>query len=226
MLLKLHTLLLLGSVAAPRAFGSGTVANCTQGDLEAALVGGGTVLFACSGTITLTNTLVIAQDTLLDAKSNTVTISGGNTVRLFQVASNVQFWAKGLILADGAIVGTNGPNADPSVSWGDAFGAGILNQGGTLILTDCTLTNHSIQGGSASSLVVISGNTGNGGSALGAAIFSVGGAVNLTNCLVTDNTATGGIASINPPYPIVPHSGQALGGAIYSEQGRVNLANV
>src|SRR5689334_20946560 len=108
------------------AFGSGTVTNCTQAALKAALAGGGTVLFACNGTITLTNTLIITKDTALDATTNTVVISGGNAVRLFQVSSNVNFRAMGLTLADGRLIGTNSPNGDPAPPGEDVYGAGIL----------------------------------------------------------------------------------------------------
>ena len=43
---------LLGT--SPRSFASGVVTNCTDADLRAALQGGGTVTFACDGTIVLT----------------------------------------------------------------------------------------------------------------------------------------------------------------------------
>src|SRR5260370_16592451 len=89
-------LLICGVVGlASSAVGGGTVTNYTQSDLQAALAGGGTVLFAGNGTIILSNTLVIAQDTVLDANGNKVSLSGGNVVRLFQVASNVNYWVKG-----------------------------------------------------------------------------------------------------------------------------------
>src|SRR6516164_4142313 len=90
------------------AFGGGTVNNLTQAELEAALAGGGTVLFGASGTVTLTNTIAVALNSTLDANSNAVVISGGNAVRLFQVASNVNFSIKGLTLADGRVIGANG----------------------------------------------------------------------------------------------------------------------
>lgn len=209
------------------AFGAGTVTNLTQAALETALKGGGLVAFGVSGTLPLTNPITIKQNTTLDANGRAVTISGGNAVRLFQLASNVQFWVKGLILADGAVVGTNGPNTNPSLPGGDASGAGFLNLGGTLILTSCTLTNHSVQGGSAGSISGLpnSANTGNGGKALGAAICSFGGTVNLTNCILIASAAKGGDASAYP-YSQLTYSGQAWGGAIYSERSKVNLINV
>src|SRR5438477_11651870 len=70
-------------------FGSGTVTNLTQEDLQSAMSGGGTVLFGDSGTLTLTSTIPVTADTILDGGGQQVTISGGNAVRLFEVGTNV-----------------------------------------------------------------------------------------------------------------------------------------
>src|SRR6516225_10196985 len=51
-------LLLLPSLACA----GGVVTNCTDAALRAAISGGGTVTFACDGTITLTNTIIVASD--------------------------------------------------------------------------------------------------------------------------------------------------------------------
>jgi len=61
---------------ASRALAGGVVTNCTDAALRAAMAGGGTVTFACNGTITLTNTIVVASDTLLDSSGRQVTVSG------------------------------------------------------------------------------------------------------------------------------------------------------
>jgi hypothetical protein len=151
----------LAAAFAPSAFGSGTVTTCTQSALQAALAGGGTVLFDCSGTITLTNTLLISSNTALDGNSNAIVISGGNGVRLFQVASNVNFQIKGLTLADGRVIGTNGLDGHPATPGQDVGGAAILNLGGNLVLNGCTLTNQYLHGGSGGSDLSFSTN-GNG----------------------------------------------------------------
>ena len=41
------------------------------------------VTFACDGTITLSNTLTVTWDTVLDATGHQITISGSNAVRVF-----------------------------------------------------------------------------------------------------------------------------------------------
>src|SRR6516225_5378868 len=71
--------------------GAGTVTNCTEADLRTAMIGGGTVTFACDGTITLANTISNTTDTVLDATGRQIMISGSNAVRIFYVATNVTF---------------------------------------------------------------------------------------------------------------------------------------
>ena len=89
--------------------------------LRNGIEGGGAVVFPCGGTVTVTNTLVITRDTLLDCSGNAVTISGGGAVPVLRVESNVVFSAIGLTVANGQ---------------GNA-GAGIYNAGGRVNLTNC-----------------------------------------------------------------------------------------
>jgi hypothetical protein len=70
------------------AWAGGTVTSCTDASLRAALAGGGSVTFACDGTITLASTISNSVDTVLDASGHQITISGGDAVRIFFVASN------------------------------------------------------------------------------------------------------------------------------------------
>lgn len=215
-------ILVLGGVLFARgAFGGGTISNCTQADLQAALAGGGTAVFACGGTLTLTSTITISQNTVLDAGGYDVAILGGQAVRLFQVMPGVTFWIKGLTLAGGQVTGSNGANGDPPSPGQDAYGAGILNLGASLTLTGCTLSNNAVVGGNAGEETIYSNTTTtNGGAAYGAAIYSAGGVVNLTNCNITHNFATGGLGSqVNSFYGYPGNSGEAFGGALYLTDG-------
>src|SRR5437899_5529292 len=101
-----HLLVALALVCS--ASGGGTVTNCMESQLHAALTGGGTVLFTCGGTITLTSTINITQDTIIDGNGFTPVISGGNAIRLLTVSSNVTLQIKGLTLSDGWIRGATG----------------------------------------------------------------------------------------------------------------------
>ena len=125
-LFRLAVIFLL--VAPHRGVATGVVTNCSEADLRAALVGGGMVTFACDGTVTLTNTLVIAQNVAIDASGRQVTLSGGGAVRLFEVNSGVQLTLNHMALVNGYAVSL----------------AGALWNDGTARLIDCTLSNNEI----------------------------------------------------------------------------------
>jgi hypothetical protein len=215
------SLLYFATVVSLHAFGSGTVKNCTEANLRAALAGGGTVVFACSGDLLISNTLVIATNTLILGTGYNVTTDGNNSVQLFQVNTNVTLEIHDLILANGASIGTSGP-ANSGTPGGPGFGGGILNQGGVVTLIGCTLTNLAAVGGNGGY-----GGQGptSGGSGFGGAICNFGGGINLTNCTFSGNQAKGGIGSTGP-FNSGDQGGQARGGAIYSDSGVVGMSHV
>src|SRR5207247_8455736 len=90
----------LGFMLLLRIQAAGTVTNCNETNLDAALTNGGMVTFACDGTITITATKIISVDTILDATGHTVAISGNNAVRLFTVSNAVNFSVYNLTLAN------------------------------------------------------------------------------------------------------------------------------
>src|SRR5438094_2739964 len=96
----------LSLTVARSIYAGGTVTDCNEASLDAALSGGGTVTFACDGTITITTTKTVSLETILDASGHSVTISGNNAVRLFIVNPAVNFSVYNLTLANGR--GTNG----------------------------------------------------------------------------------------------------------------------
>src|SRR5438105_6119308 len=93
------------SLAEPIAVRAAPVAACTEEDLRIALSEGGTVTFLCSGTITVTNTIVISTNVVLDGTGTTPSISGGNAVRIFSVNRCFSFTVKNLTLNGGADTG-------------------------------------------------------------------------------------------------------------------------
>jgi hypothetical protein len=121
-------LLLLLPVA---SWGGGVVTSCTEPLLRAAMAGGGTVTFACDGTFTLSNTIVIGTNTVLDGTGHHVTISGGDAVRVFSVATNVSFEVINLTIAHGLAGGGGG---------------GILNLDGKVLLQSCCFYSNSAAG--------------------------------------------------------------------------------
>lgn len=165
------------------AFGAGTVTSPTEADLRAAMNGGGLVTFAFNGTITLANTITNTVETTLDGSGHQVTISGSNSVRIFYVATNVNFTVKDLTLADGASVG----------------GSAILNDGGRVHLNGDTLrTNQASTALVGSDLFTPRG--------AGGALFNRGGVVEAINCAFVGNTGR----SLTPDPHLVQTCGGAI----------------
>jgi hypothetical protein len=165
----------------------------------------------------------VAKDTVLNGTGQSVEISGGGAVRLLAISTNVVFEARGLTLADGRAVGTNGVDGGSAESAkGEAGrGGGILNQGGVVILNHCTLTNCSAQGGNSA---VSSQGDWTGGAGWGGAICNLGGQLHLTNCVLSGNACSGGLGAGDS----LQHGsgGDARGGAIYADGGTVELESV
>ena len=220
------SMLCFAALVSLSAFGSGTVTNCTEANFRAALAGGGTVVFACSGTLALSNTIVVSTNTLILGSGYNVTIDGSNSVQLFQVNTNVTLEIHDLILANGASIGASGVDGSSQpVSGSPGFGGGILNGGGTVTLIGCTLTNLTAVGGNGGTTLFA--NPTAGGNGYGAAICNLGGILNLTNCAFYGNQARGGVGSTYASFGSSGgNCGQAWGGAIYSDGGMVGLSHV
>jgi hypothetical protein len=170
-----------------------------EASLRAAIKIGGWVSLAFNGTVTITNTINITNNVILDGISVSATISGGNAVRLFYVAPGASFSATNLTLANGNFTLTSGTSP--------ADAGAIYNNGGAVTLISCTLTNNT-----ATDLV-------NGGVARGGAIFNNGGTVLLCGSSISNNSVAGGL---NVGYPTTI-GGLGLGGAICTTNGSVTI---
>ncbi len=222
-----RTALCLCLALASAGFGraDGVVTNCTETDLRAALSGGGSVTFACDGVIGLSGPLIISNDITVDAAGHEVTISGGNSVRLFEIKPGAALVLKHLSLADGFARGTN--SSVGNGSGGDGIGGAVWNQAGTLQATDCVFANNAAFGGLGGPGVsgTIAFNFGGGG--FGGAIYNDTGTLRLTNVVFSGNVAQGGQGG---PAPSSTPSkggsgGPSVGGAIYSRTGLVTIAS-
>lgn len=200
----------------PNLMASGVVNSADQASLQSAMNGGGSVTFGVDGTIVLSSTITVSQDTTVDAGGRTITIDGNNSVRLFLVNSGIKFTIKNVTLSRGRQTGADGVSGSAG---NPASGAGIYNNG-TLTLIGCALQTNNVTGGLGST----SGPSGgDGGSAFGAAIFNNGGTLNITNSSFSGNTAVGGGTASGP---IATTGGAAGGAAISSTLGTVNVDGV
>ena len=184
--------------------GGGVVVNCTEADLRAAMAGGGTVTFAGDGTITLTNTLTIAENAVLDATGHQVTLNGNNAVRVFSVNASATLTLINLTIANGRTFGVSPAEA-----------GGIWNLD-TLNATNCTFQGNLTEGKNAV-------YPDPGAPAYGGAILNGNGAtLNATRCSFLQNRALGGYGTngFNGSPMANPtggsNGGPARGGAIYN----------
>ena len=189
-LVILLVLLALAAASAPTpAHAGGIVSICDQAHLQAALAGGGTVTFSCSGTITLTTEITIATDTTIDGSGQNVTISGNHAVRVFTVPSGITLSLNELTIANGAV-----PSSEE--------GGGIFMDGGTLNVNNSTFSDNGAGHGGGIGIrdgtlnvsnSTFSGNSGSGGGISTGPWSYSGGTITVSNSTFSGNT--GGILS-------------------------------
>lgn len=170
---RLCFVLLAITLSNHHAFAAGVVTAATESNLRAALVGGGNVTFAVSGTITLTGTLVITNDTVFDASGHSLILSGGGSVRVLFVWPGVKLTLKHLTVADGYRVNDHGAglynlgqskiidcvfsnNATVNPSGIPGFGGAIGHHGGTLSISGSTFVHNRSDSSAAAISVNIS----------------------------------------------------------------------
>lgn len=205
--------------------GAGTMTNCTQAALLAAISGGGTVKCDCDGTIILTNTVVITNSVTIDAAGRAVFISGGSAIRLFVVSSGGTLSLNHLGILNGRQSATNKINGGIAAPDGGAF---YIN-GGILVATDCNIESNTVNGLPGVSGGGEDGVSGTSGeTARGSAIFNYGGTVQISGSVLSNNIVTGGTGAAGLPGSVVGNGrsggnggagGYALGGAIYNANG-------
>ncbi len=202
-----------------------------EASLRAAIALGGWVGLGFNGTITITNTIAVSNNVILDGSSVGATISGGNAVRLFYVAPGASLSATNLTLANG--IGS----VYVGVANGLVQGGAIYNDGGNITMVSCLLTNNS-----ATAL----GNS----VAQGGAIFNQNGTVSLFNSLFFNNSAanngfssplwqgggaiynTNGLLTVvdcnfssNQCYTASASAGTSFGGAVFQASGSLLVTN-
>ncbi|MCX6050329.1 MAG: hypothetical protein NT075_34975 [Chloroflexi bacterium] len=180
--------------------GAGTPASCTEAALDYALAQlnpgattpGGSLTFNCGPnphTIVLTSPKVLNDATMIDG-GDLMSLSGGSTTRIFDIATGASVEIRQLILQNGfaddaggaiRVVGDPAPGAKPTllrlrsvdlVDNGTGTSGGALRgEDANLVLLDSTVRlNTALDGG--------------GG------VSWIGGRIALTNTIIADNTAT------------------------------------
>ena len=168
-----------------------TVSACNQGSLDAAVAtanadnAGDTVVFSCSGTITITSTLNITGSMTIDGSGQNVVLDGGSAAQIFLVQSG--------------IVGLTDLTLEHA-SAGFAGGA-LENAGGAVTITGCTFANNAASAfgaaiyntlGSVAGSIMIIGSTFTDNVAQdGSAVYSNVGVLTINTSTFSGNSASG-----------------------------------
>jgi HYR domain len=224
--------LLTGELATPaHAATTLTVSTCDEPTLDSAIsnaASGDTITFGCSGTITLSQTLVISKNLTLDGSGQAVTLDGQNQVKVLTVNRGVSFTLNALTIAHGSASGSNGGGLDNkggTVSISNSTfannsdptggGGGLYNDiGGTVSISNSTVANNSSPSsggglGNNRGTVSISNSTFSGNSAGdGSGLDTFEGTVSISNSTFANNSASG-----------------SSGGGLYNNQGTVSISN-
>jgi hypothetical protein len=181
-------------------------------DAIASTPSGGTVDFqpGLSGTLPLTSgELAIGKDlTIAGPGAGVLTVSGSHAWRVFDIAGAFTVGIAGLTVADGVAPGP------------DYRGGGIYNNGGTLTVTDSTLS-----GNAARKLTLPGGGSGgaiyNGGTLTvtdstlsGNTVFAAVSGISFGGCIYNGGTLTVTDSTLSGNHADGPFSG--LGGCIYN----------
>ncbi len=201
------TILSLALIGVRKNQAAGTVTNCTEANLDAAMSGGGLVNFACDGIITITTTKNISTDTILDATGHTVAINANNAVRLFTVNAAVNFSVYNLTMANGTstnggaiynsgtlVISNSTLSGNSASNSANGLGGAVYNDLGAVTVINSSFFNNSCRGGDGANgtgpAPVGNGQSANAGA--GGGIYNNAGSVNVTNCTFFGNSATGG----------------------------------
>lgn len=222
LLASILILLALALPAAP-AHAGGIVTVCDEAHLLAALAGGGTVTFACSGVVALSAEIVISADTTIDSAGHAVTLSGNDEVRVFRVNPGTALYLDGLTVANGSA---------------DFGGGAYVDDQATIAVNNCIFSgNGAMTGGgifNLGSAVTVSGSrfSGNSATTIGGGIDNRQGALVISSSTFDDNASGhsgGGIYHRTFPITVTnsTFSGNSstYGGGIRNYLGALNVRN-
>jgi hypothetical protein len=149
----------------------------------------------------------INKNLTIDGYGASVTISGNNLYRVFEVdGGTVSF--KNLTIANGKINGNGG---------------GLLVMNGTVTIDNVTFKNNKVTGDNGYS--PSEGYGGNGGNGNGGAIFINAGSLTIKNSQFNGNSATGGTGGNSPYNGKGGTGGDGCGGAIFVNAGTLEITN-
>ncbi len=234
---------------APATQGAGVVSRCDETALANALIGGGKVTFACSGTITLTATITIATDTTIaggrrdrdgtdsddEDTGRKIVIINGAGMQVFNVLGGVTLKLEEITITGGSAsiggglfnLGTVNIVSSTFFSNVAAFAGGAIANFGVMTVRNSAFYGNTAQisGGGAidnnGTLTVIDSRFyGNTTGGEGGAILN-DGTTTVSNSIFTGNSATSGGAAIENNSGTV-----ALASSIVADSAGTNCSGV
>jgi hypothetical protein len=216
-----------------------TVSNCsTDSQLQADVTqansdnDGDTINFSCSGDIIVSQTLRITGSMTLDGSGQSVTLDGTNSLQVLNVnggVNGVNFTLNALTIANG------------SESSGE--GGGLVNEGGTVSISNSTFANNSATNGGNGGGLVNDGGTvnisnstfaSNSATYGGGGLYNTSGKVSISNSTFANNSATfaggGGLANfdtVNISNSTFANNSatSASGGGLANDSGTMSISN-
>ena len=192
----------LGLAASAVAGSTNVVTTATDAALRSAIATGGWVSFTCNGTISLASSITIANNVILDGTGVNLVISGGGASQIFLVSTGATLCVTNLVLANGVFNSSIYSNA--------ATGGAIENNGGTVSLVKCVLTNNAAINNTTVDAPLGRGANYRTGSAMGGALYNNGGILSLAGCTLSNNAVM---------------STYSYGGAVFTTNGTTTLNN-
>jgi hypothetical protein len=167
-----------------------------------------TIDFNVSGTITLLSALPEITNTspgslTIDGSGQAITVDGASLYEIFMVNAGATLNLQFLTLAHGFVLGNEE---------GEGAGGAVFNEGGTVTVTNCTLSDNQSTGSAV-------GGSGSGLPGQGGAIWS-DGTLTITDSTFSGNGATGG-AGVTTGVG----GGDGDGGAIYNDGGGLTVTD-
>jgi hypothetical protein len=165
---------------------------------------GDTIQFGVTGTINLSSAININHTVEVRGPGAAALIVDANHVDRAFVASGLPVVLSGMTITNGFVLGTTGADGgigQNGMPGGNAFGGAILNQGPSIVVSNCWVVGNLVRGGPGGrggnnvigATYFRPGTGGVGGSAAGAGLYSSGnGNVVVANCTFSANRAVGG----------------------------------
>lgn len=207
------------NVAAREAGAAVVVTNADATAVFSAVAGGGLVRLAFTGSARVTESMLIATNTTIDASGCSVVLDAEQMVRHFVVTNSATLKLVNLTLVNGRHAAAAG---QPDGAGDPGLGGSIANLDGNLELIGCRFISNSVvagQGGPAP------GAGTPGGPAYGGAVYSSNGRFLATNCVFFGNSCTGGQGEVGTTG-YTARGGDSFGGAVFATNGSLSLIGV